>query len=243
MGTSKAPNPTLVAHQPPYLPHAGFVDKVAQADVWVVQDDVQFARADWQHRNRIRTAAGWRWLTIPVHAHGRPRIDEVTVADRLWARRHRRAVEQWYRRSPYRERLAPLWELAHELRGAPLWRITLEMTQLLLRQVGVTTPAVLESGLGLTEAETRTPTDRLIALCRRLGCATYLSGPGGRSYLDEPEWAASGLELRWQQFTPPRYGQLHPGFVSGLSVVDLLLCDADPARRLWPERPATAEAA
>jgi hypothetical protein len=44
----------LVAQQPGYLPFTGFFDKVRQADVLVLQDDLRYVKQEWQNRNRIR---------------------------------------------------------------------------------------------------------------------------------------------------------------------------------------------
>ena len=58
----------LAIHQPHYLPWLGYLAKWAAADVFVFLDTVQYVRNGWQNRNRIKTAAGPRWLTVPVHA-------------------------------------------------------------------------------------------------------------------------------------------------------------------------------
>jgi hypothetical protein len=41
---------------------------MARADRFVLLDTVQYKKNEWQNRNRIRTARGWQWLTVPVHA-------------------------------------------------------------------------------------------------------------------------------------------------------------------------------
>lgn len=43
---------TAVIMQPTYLPYLGYFQLIAQADVLVFLDDVQFARRSWQQRNR-----------------------------------------------------------------------------------------------------------------------------------------------------------------------------------------------
>lgn len=36
------------------------------SDQFVYLDDVQYTRHDWRNRNRIKTASGSVWLTVPV---------------------------------------------------------------------------------------------------------------------------------------------------------------------------------
>lgn len=241
-GARRPTGGVLVAHQPPYLPHPAFLDKVARADIWVVQDDLQYAKQEWQNRNRIRTAGGWRWLTIPVHAGSRTPIDAVRVADPRWAPRHRRILEQHYSRSPFLARLEPLFGAAARATEPRLADVALATTQALMAAFGIATPVVRASELELPEEDHLDPTRRLIALCRRLSCGTYISGAGGRDYLDVAAMHRAGIEPRWQRFELPPYEQLHTGFVPGLSAVDLLLCHPDPAAQLARGRLACAEA-
>src|SRR5256885_17176030 len=58
----------LAIHQPQYLPWLGYLAKWAAADAFVFLDTVQYEKNGWQNRNRIKTAAGPRWVTVPVHA-------------------------------------------------------------------------------------------------------------------------------------------------------------------------------
>ena len=73
---------TVAIHQPHYLPWLGYLAKWAAADVFVFLDTVQYSKNGWQNRNRIKTATGPQWLTVPVHAKLGMGIDEVAVASR-----------------------------------------------------------------------------------------------------------------------------------------------------------------
>ena len=63
----------LAAHQPNFLPWLGYLHKAAQADVFVLADDVQYTKHGFINRNRVRTSQGWQWLTVPVRTRGRGR--------------------------------------------------------------------------------------------------------------------------------------------------------------------------
>src|SRR5688572_9044794 len=102
------------------------------ADVFVVADTLQFSRREWQNRNRVRTEHGWRWLTVPVHAHGRPRIADVVPATDAWPRKHAAIVHNLYHRSPFLCRLGQLWPVAHRLRRARLADICVVLLHQLL---------------------------------------------------------------------------------------------------------------
>jgi len=77
-----------------------------------------------QNRNRIKTAGGAHWLTVPVRARLGTRIAEVTLdVDQPWGERHLRSIETAYGRAPHfparREALARLYAQSWE-RLAPV---------------------------------------------------------------------------------------------------------------------------
>jgi len=98
----------VAVHQPQYLPWLGYFAKIDRADVFVLLDTVQFKKNEWQNRNRIKTAQGWQWLTVPVTYRFPQRIDEVAVNNRdPWQHKQRQAVVSNYRKARWWESLAP----------------------------------------------------------------------------------------------------------------------------------------
>ena len=94
----------VTIHQPQYLPWLGYVDKIDRADVFVVLDSVQFKKNEWQNRNRIRTAQGWQWLTVPVRHRFGQKIQDVVIEESSgWRERHLRALGIHYSRAPFRD--------------------------------------------------------------------------------------------------------------------------------------------
>ena len=62
----------------------------------------------------------------------------------------------------------------------------------------------------------------LVSLCRTLKADQYLSGSGGKNYLDQGQFQQAGIELKYTEYQPQPYPQLWGEFVPGLSVLDLL---------------------
>src|SRR3954454_14624933 len=90
-----------------YVPWKGFFDLIGRCDEYVVYDSVQYVKRHWHNRNRIKTASGLQWLTIPVVTKGRfeQRIDEVQI-EKPWADQHWRTLELTYRRAAFFDRYA-----------------------------------------------------------------------------------------------------------------------------------------
>jgi WbqC-like protein family len=216
----------VTIHQPQFLPWLGYLDKIDQADVFIVLDTVQFKKNEWQNRNRIRTATGWQWLTVPVLHHFGQRIDDVLINPTdAWKEQHLRALNMHYARVPYRDHyLSELRELYAEP-WVKLDDLNKAIIQWLLKAYGITT--AVQSASDLTAREE--PTDRLIDLCRAVGATAYLAGPGADHYMDKPRFEASEIRLEMQAFTHPIYRQMYEPFEPNLSALDLLLVQGPEA--------------
>ncbi|MFQ5878083.1 MAG: WbqC family protein [Acidobacteriota bacterium] len=211
----------LAAHQPQYMPWLGYFDKMDRVDLFVLLDTVQYKKNEWQNRNRIRTAAGWQWLTVPVHYRFPMTIREVRIDETAaWRRKHREALRTLYARAPHRGAAQAAIEAILEERFPNLAALNERTVKILAGLLGVRTPIVVASQLGDLPGGAD---DRLIALCRRFGCSTYLAGAGGQSYMDLEAYRRAGIRVEFQPFRHPVYRQVHAGFEPGLSAIDCLM--------------------
>lgn len=61
----------VTIHQPEHLPWLGFFHKMAFCDVYVLLDNVQFTKNNYQNRNRLIDEKGTvYWSTVPVRMVG-----------------------------------------------------------------------------------------------------------------------------------------------------------------------------
>ena len=212
-------------HQPQYLPWLGYFDKMARADVFVLLDNVQFKKNEWQNRNRIRTpnGDGWQWLTVPVlHEFGQ-NINEVKLkSTEDWRGYHIRALEINYSRAPYFKKFWPILRSLYEREWASLGELNVACVGTFKDILGIKTKLVLASTLPVAT----TKMQRLVDICRCVACDTYIAGAGAEAYMDLDAFRASGLTLEIQHYEHPVYPQLWartPGqFIPCLSVVDKL---------------------
>ena len=218
--------------QSPYIPWRGFFDLISRCDEYVVYDSAQFVKRHWHNRNRIKTASGAEWLTIPVATKGRftQPLEEVRIAA-PWAEQHWRSLELAYRRAPFFDSYAPLVRGWYE-RAESLDLLT-DVNLLFLREIsqtlGITTRIIRDSVYEATGAKT----ERLVAIARAARASYYLSGPSARAYLEEDPFAAAGIGLEWMAYDNyARYPQLHGEFDGAVTVLDLLFNTGPDATRL-----------
>ena len=215
----------VAIHQPQYLPWLGYFDKIDRSDVFVTLSTVQFKKNEYQNRNRIKTAQGWQWLTVPVHYRFPQRIDEVTINnDSAWRHKHRQALITNYARAPYFDSLFPAIErlLASDWQG--ISDLNLETVRVLMDLLGLSTPLNATASMGLSDD----PTGRLVDICGQEGADVYLSGAGGREYLDLKQFESAGIEVIFQDYAHPEYPQQFGDFEPYMSTLDLLFnCGPD----------------
>lgn len=217
-----ARGPVCAIHQPHYLPWLRYFAKAAACDVFVLLDDVQFTKNGWQNRNKVKTATGWTFLTVPVIHKAGQLICEVKIDNRRkWAAKHARTIEMNYSKAPffaeYWPRLASVyereWQWLADLAGAQF--------QLLAECLGLEVDVRVSSDLETASAETA----RLVEICQAVGAGAYLSGSFAvEAYLQPEAFARAGLDLALADWQAPEYSQLYPqaGFIADLCVLDLL---------------------
>jgi hypothetical protein len=219
----------VAAHQPAYLPWLGYLDKLSKADVFVVMDDLQYEAQNFINRNRLKLANGPHWMVVPLLAAEQTapicerRIDNSGRGGRHhWQHRTWRTLEVHYGASPHFATYAPELEDVFTRRWDSLVELDLQMLDIARRWLGIKTPILRSSSLGLRG----TKTDRILDMCGKLGASIYLSGRGGSTgYLDTDQLSKHGVSTLWQQFAHPTYAQryMHLGFVSHLGFLDLVL--------------------
>ncbi len=232
---------TVAVLQPGYLPWLGFFDQMYRSDVFILYDDVQYDKHGWRNRNRIKSPAGPRWLTVPVLHKGldAPRILEVEIDNRApWARKHVGTIRQFYGRAPHLNRYLPeLEELLHQ-RWERLVDLDLAVIELMCRWLGLRRPTPRSSELGIEGYQS----ERLVKLCLHFDAKCYLTGSAAKDYLDVDLFAQREIAVEWQDYQHPTYPQQHGEFAPYLSALDLILnCGDESLSRLSHTRPAQAE--
>ena len=216
----------VAIHQPHFLPWLGYLHRMAQADLFVLLDHVQFERRNYQNRTMIRMNDEPRWLTVPVVQNSQKerivekRIDNRADGAKWWAPNHFTTLRHAYRDAAHFGAHAADFKRLFETR----WERLVDMNQagldLLREAFGIRTPLARSSELAVDGARA----DLILNVCKAVGADTLIAGLGGsRGYLDIEAFARAGVRVEFQAFEHPVYPQCgsHP-FIAGLAGVDLL---------------------
>ncbi len=223
---------TLVAiHQPNFFPWMGYFDKVRRADVFVLLDAVDYPRSgsggmgSWTNRVRLNIQGGARWITCPVKRTclGEP-INAIAIDDdQPWRAKLLRTLDANYRKAAHYGKAMTLLEPLILSPENNLAAFNINAIQTIASALGLQTRFVLQSSL---PHEGRA-TDLLISLVKHAGGQSYLAGGGASGYQQDEAFAAAGLDLVYQGFTPRPYGD-EARFIAGLSIIDYLMHDGRP---------------
>jgi hypothetical protein len=214
----------VAIHQPNFLPWLGYFYKIAKSDIFVLMDNVQFPRGrSFCHRNRIKTPRGALWLSVPI---SRDRIDLETQISEIkidnsqnWQNRHWKTVIANYSKATYFNEYKNIFEDIFRTR----WDRLVDLNESLIRRIidilGIThIKLVRMSELDVSGKGTAL----LIDICKKLEGTVYISGEGGRKYMEEDMFEREGITLEYAHFVHPEYQQLWGVFIPNLSILDLI---------------------
>lgn len=209
-------------HQIQFMPGLRFFSKMKNCDVFVFLDDVQYVKREFQNRNRIRTKNGWQYLTLPVITKGRffQKIYEVEINNTFnWKEEHLKSIKINYAKARYFKDYFSSIEEIYAKEYSKMIDISMELIHFFRRAFNINTDFIFSSDLDIKTSSTQ----RIVDICLKLKADAYLSGVGGKDYLDETIFKKNGIKLLWQDFKIKPYPQVYEGFVENLSAIDLLL--------------------
>ena len=193
----------VTIHQPNYFPYPGFFQKVLLSDVCVILDRAQF-EFDITNRNKIITPEGsWTRISVPIKKGQKFFEIKNVEIDN---------EQTWAEKN---------WNLIFDLNFYTLKKV--------FEWLDIKTKIILDSELDVTGRSS----DHLLNICKKMGASKYLSGPGGRNYLNEKIFKQSKIEVEYQIYDPIIYSQKYAKpFIPNLSILDLLFNVGSDSKKL-----------
>jgi len=210
----------VIIHQPYYLAYPGFFHKLTLGSIYVIMDDVQYDKR-FTNRNRIITNDGWTWLTVPINkAHKFSLNMEVEINNELdWRQLHWKKIYHSYKNSSFFINYKDFFENVYKKSWNMLFDLDFEIMKQIIDWLGIKIEIIRESELKVNTSSTQ----RLIDVCKKVGGDTYVSGLGGKNYMEETLFEKNNIKLEYQNYHHPKYPQrMSKEFIPDLSVIDML---------------------
>lgn len=212
---------TVIILQPGYLPWLGFFEQLHRSDVFVVYDDAQYDKHGWRNRNRIKTAQGWQWITVPVLTRGqdKPSNKEVLIDNSLnWRVKHGMSIRQNYAKASYFDAYFAVFDAIYSREWKYLIDLDMEFVYRIAECVGITSDFQFASTLNISGGKT----ERLALICEHFGASAFYEGHAGQNYIEPSYFEERNIQLIYQNYQHPVYRQLYGAFIPYMSMIDLL---------------------
>lgn len=217
------PSKKILITQSNYIPWKGYFDAINMVDEFVLYDDMQYTKRDWRNRNKIKSAQGVQWLTIPVEVKGKyfQKINETNISDKEWNKAHWDTIRMNYSKALYFKDYKDFFEeLYLSCEEESLSKINYHFLKGICDLIGIRTNFRWSGEFDLRGDKS----EKLLNICLDDGASEYFSGPAAKNYLDEDLFAKSNVKVNWLDYTDYReYQQLYPPFEHGVSIIDLIL--------------------
>ena len=226
----------VVVMQSNYIPWKGYFDLVNDADLFIFYDDVQYTKNDWRNRNKIKTAQGAKWLSIPTGIDANRLICEVSLSDPRWQRLHWDNLRQQYEKSPYFRLYKSFFEKVYlDTQWTNLSQLNRHLIQHISLDFLRVSTSFADSSQFLTQGK---KLDRLLDLLLKSEATQYITGPAAKDYIVPERFEALNIELLWKDYSGyPEYPQRFPPFEHGVSILDLLFnVGPDAPKYIWKWR-------
>lgn len=198
-------------------------------------DDVQFVKNSHHNRNRIKSASGLTWLTVPVFHKGKSGqlLKDVKIDNkRNWKRKHWLSIVTSYSKAPYFKMYSDFFEDVYKKDWEKLTDLNIYLIKNISNLLGISkTEFVSLSQLNIINDN---PTQRLIDICEKLQASDYIIGTRARDYMEEARWKETKVKLNYFEPAYPQYPQLYGEFAGNCSIIDLLFnCGRNSGEYIW----------
>lgn len=213
---------TCGIHQPNFLPWPGYFYKIASVDEFVFLDNVDIEIGGSKaitHRTKINSLNGPTWLSNPIQKSDSKIIKDLDYVKNDWKEKNLKTIYLNYKKAPFFNEVFPLVEEIFHFETYNLSDFNIHSIKTICDYLDIKTNFSKASELGLTDMDRN---GRIIEICKSRNCEVYFSGKGAVNYHDESLFEANHVTIKYTDFSPKTYNQIHGDFAPGLSIIDLL---------------------
>jgi hypothetical protein len=168
----------ITCHQPNFFPWLPFFKKMESSDVFVIMQNAQYTRNQFQNRFKYR---GF-WKTMSVN-HGELR-------DNISSKKYVKPESDWYQ---IKKSIQFGWMSNFDnCIGENLAETNTAIIAEIKKLMGIPTLLELDGPILSRDA-----TENLINICLKYEATTYLSGPSGKAYLNLEAFRKVGIQVEF----------------------------------------------
>lgn len=221
------PGKKVAIMQPYLLPYIGYFQLINAVDLFIVYDNIKYTKKGWINRNRMLVGRSDSLFSIPLKKDS----DSLNICERELATDFNRCkllnqFKEAYRKAPHFAQTVDFIEQVLMNEESSLFGFLHACLLKTCERLGISTPILVSSTLNIDHS--MQSQDKVIALCRAVGAATYINPIGGLSLYSQQSFVDQGLELRFLESGYLSYPQFGNEFVPWLSIVDVMMFNTLP---------------
>lgn len=190
-------------HQPNFLPWMGYFYKMAQSDVFVLLDHVQFSKKSFTRRVKIHKSNHEnedQYLIVPLQKHSdHAAINALKLIDaKDWQNKITSKIHQTYSKAPYYHQIEPLIDcfFTQAPSSDSFAEFNIELIQYVADLLELKAQCIQSSAMDITYSGQ----DVNLDLVQFLDGSTYVSGMGGKKYQDENLFTDNDIKIEYSNY-------------------------------------------
>lgn len=210
--------------QPYFFPYLGYYQLVAQSDLFIFLDDVNYINKGWINRNRVLVNGEPSFITVPLSGASQNRmINEIEVNyQEKWDEKMLRNIEMNYKKAPFFESAFPVIQSVVSAKQKSISQLCVLSISKVFDYLELN-PNYSFSSILNPEKE-KAGEERIISLVAQNKGNIYVNPEGGQELYHLEHFQNANLELKFIKMTPTAYKQIKAvDFIPYLSMIDVLM--------------------
>jgi hypothetical protein len=217
----------IAVMQPYIFPYLGYFQLIKAVDEFVFYDDVNFIKQGWINRNQIlnkNTALGFSIPLEKISSYKTIKETHINLNSYAkWKKKFLRTLEQNYLKAPYFD---AIYNLVYRIIDSPesnsIADLAIKSNEQIANYLDIQTKFI-KSSEQFSDSRSLERTHRLFNICHKQHADTYVNALGGQDLYQKSDFASNDLRLYFLKATLKSYKQFDGDFVSGLSIIDVLM--------------------
>jgi len=187
----------VAIHQPNFFPWLGYFYKIAQSDIFVFLDDVQFPRGNRGcvvNRSLVFAIEKECWLTMPIKKHSSgDRILDIKLGENALDSVSKK-IHLYYGHFPYFPEVMEKLKDSFAIETDNISTFNINIIKNICKNLNICTRFIKSSELNVLGYKQ----EKIINLVKKLNGTVYISGEGAKKYQDEIDFTKNHVSLIYQ---------------------------------------------
>jgi hypothetical protein len=226
---------SIAVMQPYIFPYLGYFQLINAVDEFVFYNDVNYIKGGWINRNNVLIDKEEKLFTLPIDKSSSNKLICDTFIHRAlyekWKKKFLRSLEQSYKKAPYFDDTFTLVKNVLSTSNDNLSQLALKSAVSVTRFLDIKTNFASSSVTNLNSRHLSAQS-RVIDIVKKNKAKVYINTIGGKELYDKSDFKACGIDLLFLNPSIKPYKQFDNHFVSGLSIIDVLMFNSKEECRM-----------